>query len=146
MGLSTTTILIIAIPVLILLALLLRSALQKPARGKVSPSARQPKPAQSKPAPRNPYRATSISIGRNACAAAQAIAEKRFLVEEDDIPKLPLEGCDVADCTCTYAHHADRRDNEEVRRAPAGLRTDLHSHLHQTERRVKRGRRSTDWE
>ena len=70
--------------------------------------------------PRNPFRATSIRLGKKPCAAAQALASGRFLVEGDEIPRLPLPECDAAECHCTYAKHRDRRDEFEDRRALGG--------------------------
>jgi hypothetical protein len=154
MGLSTNAYLAIGILCLIALALLLRSGLRKPGNGKKPASAKvqsakaQPVPAK-KAAPRqNPYRATSIVAGPHACEAVKSLGEKRFLVAENEVPQLPLPTCNQPRCTCKYAHHADRREAEsEDRRGPPGLRSELHAHTGESERRRKRrGRRSSDWE
>ena len=145
MGLSTNAYLVIAVIAIAGLALLLRSALQKPKVSKRPQTSKRPGQTQSKPAARNPFRATSIEIGSDACTAAQALAGKRFLVADDNIPQLPLRDCDAANCACTYTHHADRREEGVLRRAPSSLRTELHSQTEHAERREKRGRRSTDW-
>ncbi|MEZ5573394.1 MAG: hypothetical protein R3E64_15450 [Halioglobus sp.] len=146
MGLSTNAYLIIAAIAIAGLALLLWSSQKKPNRGKPTQSSKRSKQPPSTPAKKNPFRATSIAAGTNACAAAQALAGKRFLVADDNIPQLPLSDCDMASCSCKYEHHQDRREEGVLRRAPSSLRTELHSHTEHVERRRKRGRRSTDWE
>ncbi|HEX9648727.1 MAG TPA: hypothetical protein VGB88_14570 [Alphaproteobacteria bacterium] len=37
---------------------------------------------------------------QHRCAAADAVRERRFAVEE--VPSLPLPGCTAEDCECTY--------------------------------------------
>jgi hypothetical protein len=71
----------------------------------------------------NPWHAVSIVPQAGACAAAQAIAGRRFLSSEQP-PQLPLEGCTAAICTCHYAHHADRR----VRRLDGATRAARSTH------------------
>jgi hypothetical protein len=61
----------------------------------------------------HPYHAVSIRLGKNACAAAKALAEQRFLAKE--APRLPLAKCDAERCGCAFAHYEDRR--QEGRRA-----------------------------
>jgi hypothetical protein len=74
---------------------------------------RQPAP-QSKPAAqRQAFRGTSIRCGTNACDAAKKLQGKRGLPHQ--IPKLPLSLCDAEQCTCSYKHHDDRRDDEDRR-------------------------------
>jgi len=162
MGLSTFAYLVIGVLVVITAVLLLRSRSGKAAGKTASTPAKSQsatvkttaatkhKPAASKsPAPSNtPYRAISIVPGSKACEAAIAIGEKRFLAAAQEIPQLPLPGCRQPRCTCRYAHHADRRDTTEGdRRGPPGLRSELHTHTGESERRAKkRGRRASDWE
>ena len=55
-----------------------------------------------------PFHAVSIAPGMRACEAAYRMQEERFLSKE--APPLPLPGCDRSKCTCSYQHHADRRD------------------------------------
>ena len=103
-------------------------------------------PRQGASKPINRYRATSIISGQNSCAAVKAIKKKRFLVEDRDIPQLPLAACDAEKCVCKYKHHDDRRDASHDRRALSGLRTQLHEQSEGAERREKRGRRKSDQE
>jgi hypothetical protein len=76
----------------------------------------------------------------------QAFKEQRFLVEDNDTPQLPLPNCDAKKCACTYSHHADRREENDDRRGPPGLRSDLQLYAREEDRRRKRGRRKSDWE
>jgi hypothetical protein len=147
MGLSTNAYLVIGLIGVIMLALLLRSGLRKPLSGQAS--ARSSTSTTKKPAPpQNRYRATSIVTGPNACEAVKRLGDKRFLVAANEVPQLPLPGCNQPRCTCKYAHHADRREElNDDRRGPPGLRSELHRHLDNEERRSKkRGRRRSDWE
>ncbi|HUK03218.1 MAG TPA: hypothetical protein VLW26_13145 [Steroidobacteraceae bacterium] len=56
---------------------------------------------------RRNWHAVTIVSTSHACAAAHALADKRFLSSE--APKLPLRDCDAARCECRYRHHEDRR-------------------------------------
>ena len=60
------------------------------------------------------FEAVSIQIQQHPCQAARDLRSKRFLAEE--IPELPLPGCDRK-CECTFNYHRERRD-EQNRRAP----------------------------
>ena len=60
------------------------------------------------------FEAVSIQIQQHPCQAARDLRSKRFLAEE--IPELPLPGCDRK-CECTFKYHRERRD-EQNRRAP----------------------------
>ena len=60
------------------------------------------------------WEAGSIQIQQHPCQAARDLRSKRFLAEE--IPELPLPGCDRK-CECTFKYHRERRD-EQNRRAP----------------------------
>jgi len=53
------------------------------------------------------YHAIEIACGIFACEAAEQLRGQRFL--SDQAPSLPLKGCDQGQCTCAYAHRADRR-------------------------------------
>jgi len=96
--------------------------------------------------PTNPYRATAIVCGENSCEAVRAISGKRFLDADKDIPHVPLPNCDTPQCSCKYERFLDRRDTDVIRRAPPGLRGQLHLHMGNVERRLKRGRRTSDWD
>jgi hypothetical protein len=65
--------------------------------------------------PRPDFHAVSIRPGPFACRAARELEGQRFL--SDSAPRIPLAGCDASDCTCHFAHHADRRAGDE-RRTP----------------------------
>jgi hypothetical protein len=89
-----------------------------------------------------PYRSTSIRPGKNACDAALAIVEERFLVENGVIPPLPLPACDAASCTCKYIKHSDRReDDDEDRRDIVGMNRNMGAVDRDEDRRSGRERR-----
>jgi hypothetical protein len=67
--------------------------------------AESPPIVQRKPV--SAYHAVSIVPGRNACTAACALRDRRFLSNE--APVLPLPGCNASPCVCRYEHHDDRR-------------------------------------
>ena len=48
-----------------------------------------------------------IADAERCCAAAQTIEGNRYLAHQ--VPKLPLENCDSADCRCTFELYDDRR-------------------------------------
>lgn len=151
MGTSTIVFLLIGVVGVAVVALLLRSngkasSKKKPASITKARTGVTRTAEHAKSPPMNNYKATSITCGENACAAVRAIKDKRFLVKDKDIPPIPVPGCDAKKCTCIYAHHEDRREDDHERRGPRGLRTDLHSYTAESERRTKRGRRKTDWE
>jgi hypothetical protein len=87
--------------------------------------------------PRPRYRAKSIRICNNPCNAALKARNKSFLV--DNVPPLPLEGCD-RNCFCDYANHDDRRVSED-RRYPAADIMSVNSAVSVQDRRVGRDRR-----
>jgi len=62
--------------------------------------------------PRPQYRAMTLRIGTNACAAAKRVRQKSFLVGE--VPQLPLPNCDRA-CHCEFSSHDDRRLKDDRR-------------------------------
>ena len=105
---------------------------------------RKPKKVRSVPSTRSPYLATSISFNRCACNAVKAVAKTRFLTA-GTVPKLPLAECSAATCDCRYVRHQDRRSSQGNRRALYSLQTDLYTLGTEPERRMKRGRRETDW-
>ena len=86
----------------------------------------------------NPYHAVSIERGANACAAARATENKRFL--SSAAPMLPLRECTQSSaCQCRYAHHQDRRSQRERRVNFTNPRAHKMS-----ERRTGSGRRLND--
>ncbi|MDX1734810.1 MAG: hypothetical protein R3228_10590 [Halioglobus sp.] len=82
-----------------------------------APASKRGKKSAPSPAATNPFRSTSIVLGKPACDAARELAGTRFLVDGDTMPPLPLPGCDVANCSCKYKKHRDRRTVEGDRRA-----------------------------
>lgn len=95
---------------------------------------------------RSPYRATSIAYDDNACEAVRAIGGKRFLDVEKNIPLLPMPDCDLSTCNCKYARHGDRRESNEDRRHPSGLKSELYDRTGAPNKRLKKsGRRKGDW-
>lgn len=97
-------------------------------------------PDDNVPIARHPWHAVEIVPPRASCIAAQAVKGMRFLSAQ--APALPLEQCtQPTACRCIYRKHADRR--EEARRAEdaTGIRRWSPP---PSERRKKRGRRSTD--
>lgn len=75
---------------------------------------------QAKSAPNNgagdasTYRSVQVNANSaDCCQSVKTVLGKRFLSNE--IPKLPLDGCDAKSCRCTYELHNDRR--ADIRRA-----------------------------
>lgn len=60
-----------------------------------------------------PYHAVSIKPGLKCCEAARQFGQHRFLSKK--APRLPLPGCEAAECTCRYTHFADRRTGVDRR-------------------------------
>jgi len=57
------------------------------------------------------YRGVQIVTGDECCCrVARILAGQRFL--SDEIPKLPLDQCDAAECRCSYKLFNDRRTSE----------------------------------
>ena len=94
----------------------------------------------------NPYAAVSIRPGRGACAAVQALAERRFLPGE--APITPLADCNSPHCDCRYVHYADRRAGDDDRRSISSGVADAYARAGKPERRQTRepGRRAADRE
>ena len=107
-------------------------------------SERKSRTAQSAPSTRSPWLATSISVKGCGCAAVQAVGKQRFL-SSGTVPKLPLADCASTTCDCSYIRHEDRRTSQGDRRAPYSMRTDLYNLARESERRVRKGRRESDW-
>ena len=145
MGTASIVYVIIGLLSVLAVFLVLRQSLQKPNKGTIAGAERlhsAPKPISS---PKSPYRAISIVCGQNACAAVKAIGGKRFLVEDNDVPILPLTQCEAEKCACKYIHHEDQREDGD-RRTISGMSTEVHLQKGNTEQRKKRGRRKSDGE
>jgi hypothetical protein len=83
---------------------------------------RHPVNADNKPAvARHDYRAVSIVPGSCACAAALNLKGKRSLPEQ--LPGLPLPGCNAETCGCKFKHYADRRDRDDRRSVYTGMQS-----------------------
>ncbi len=80
---------------------------------------------------RSSYRAVEVLPGHDGCCMeAEKILGKRYL--SDEVPMLPVPGCDAESCGCTYKLYADRRQTAEECEAPA------------SDRRQGSGRRDAD--
>jgi len=90
-----------------------------------------------------PYASVSIMATKKCCEAGQQLIGRRFLIRE--APKVPLARCTSSSCKCGYIKHTDRRDSEEDRRALYGLRSELHVLDSGKERRIRKGRRQSDF-
>ena len=90
------------------------------------------------------WHAVIIRFDAEACAAARALENTRFLSRE--APTTPLPDCDAETCNCKYVHYNDRRKEDSDRRSMASLRSSLHEASGDEEKRGKRGRRSSDQE
>lgn len=112
---------------------------------------RRRKPAVPPPEPQSltdtgsgRYHAVSIKFDSNACEAAKAISGRRFLSAA--APRLPLRGCDAAECNCRFAHHRDRRSGGDRRSPFAAAGFGGGTGSFEKERREKAGRRKEDAE
>lgn len=126
---------IAALLVAVLIFLKLRS--RTPVRG---PNENRPDVAGTARLNRD-FHAVSIRPGIFACKAARDLEGERFL--SGSAPRIPLPDCDASDCTCRFAHHADRRAGEDRRslyRSSLGI--DIKSLG--VEKRSDRERRSDD--
>ncbi len=88
------------------------------------------------------YRGVQVIADTNrCCAAARSIEGNRYLAHQ--VPKLPLENCDSADCRCTFELYNDRRT--DMRRT-SDIGYDITSELRTDKnRRAERaGRRKSD--
>ena len=143
MNYSIYLLLVLVLAVALAVAVVIRSQFDKAPASKPRVAPEKPRrAARVRVPPRDPYRATSIHPGDRPCDAAQRMARQRFLVAGEAIPRLPLEACDQALCTCTYDKHLDRRFRHEERRAIGGLNPSLLAQRGMSERRSGRERRS----
>ena len=70
------------------------------------------------------FHAVSIILPPNACEAARALIDQRFLAAE--APIFPVEGCDETSCSCGYRHFGDRRDGPR-RALDMGIEEEVHT-------------------
>ncbi|MCB1887660.1 MAG: hypothetical protein KDH20_08640 [Rhodocyclaceae bacterium] len=87
-----------------------------------------------------PYRCVSIRRPGRSCEAVRALAGKRYL--PDEAPRLPLETCDEAFCSCGFRRHRDRRSHD--RRNAFDPRTTCWTADQDERRSLRRGRRRED--
>jgi hypothetical protein len=90
---------------------------RRPAEARPVPRSTPGAPARPAPGLRKAiarrFHGVSIRCPAEHCAAAAALTDRRFLPEE--APSLPLPGCTEARCQCAYAHHKDRRAEDDRR-------------------------------
>ncbi len=93
--------------------------------------------------PGSRYRGVQLNFSwPGCCKAIRATAGVRFLSHE--IPRLPLAGCDAADCRCSYELFEDRRTR--ARRALEATPGIAHQFRAWEERNHDSpGRRRDDW-
>ncbi len=89
------------------------------------------------------YPGVSVNAAPRCCEGAAALDGVRFL--PDEVPSLPLAGCTLKQCKCTYMHHADRRSGTHDRRRLVGKRKDYVLFFGEEDQREGRGRRASDW-
>jgi len=100
------------------------------------------KPADNGINHKSRFRGVQIDAnGDDCCSAVKALKGKRFL--SNNVPMLPLDECDAAECRCTYQLFDDRRT--DTRRA-GDVSFDIASQLYEPENRraSTAGRRSDD--
>jgi hypothetical protein len=86
------------------------------------------------------YRAASLQVTKTSCPAAKSLAAKRLLVS--DTPAIPLKDCDrMAECTCTYRKHEDRRQSDDRRNHSFAVARMAIAEANETDRRALTDRR-----
>lgn len=82
------------------------------------------------------YRCVKIEAGQSACQHVQVLVAKPILV--DDAPRLPLLGCNVAQCDCKFIRYDDRRSGEDRRTNSAEAAANAKIYA---DKRIRRDRR-----
>jgi len=82
------------------------------------------------------YRCVKIEAGASACQHVQSLVAKPILV--DDAPRLPLLGCNVAQCDCKFIRYDDRRSGEDRRTNAAEAAANAKIYA---DKRIRRDRR-----
>ena len=91
----------------------------------------------------NPGHAVEVRAGLMACPACRAVVGKRFLSTQ--APALPVDGCRQPQvCRAIYVHHDDRRAGPRRELELPGASRVGSSREGAAERRIGRGRRSSD--
>jgi hypothetical protein len=91
--------------------------------------------------PENSLEGVEIDAGLISCGAASALRGKRFLSEE--VPSIPLPGCNQRACQCRYRYHDDRRIDDD-RRNPFDRFAGFNEISAPDERRSDRKRRQSE--
>ena len=78
-----------------------------------------------------------VEMGQPGCEAAQALLGQQFPF--DEVPELPLEGCNSANCTCQFKGLRDRRT--WARRQQEDRRTTIRFDKDRPDRRSRKDRR-----
>lgn len=110
--------LIVGVAVLLIAVLIF---LRMRSRAPITHESKTPDPAATARL-KGDFHAVSIRPGTFACKAARNLEGQRFL--SGSAPRIPLPDCDASDCSCRFAHHADRRGSDDRRtpyRSPIGL-------------------------
>jgi len=86
----------------------------KPSRAKRTPAGSRPRKDPSRLLELQQMRESrqfwAVTIEQAGCSQSRALAGKRFTLES--APKLPLEGCNAVQCTCTYKGLEERRTKQ----------------------------------
>lgn len=82
------------------------------------------------------YRCVRIETGATACQSIQMFVAKPILV--NDAPRLPLLGCNVAQCDCKFIRYDDRRSGEDRRTNSADAAANAKIYA---DKRIRRDRR-----
>lgn len=82
------------------------------------------------------YRCVKIETGASACQHVQALVAKPILV--DDAPRLPVLGCNVAQCDCKFTRYDDRRSGRDRRMGTAEAAANAKIYA---DKRIRRDRR-----
>jgi hypothetical protein len=91
----------------------------------------------------NPWHAVEVRSRLTACPACRALAGCRFLSSE--APSLPVRGCrHPMECRAVYVHHDDRRAGPRRDSELPGTSRIGSAREGVAERRIGRGRRSSD--
>jgi hypothetical protein len=78
-----------------------------------------------------------VEMGQPGCEASRELLGKQFTF--DEVPQLPLEGCNSANCTCQFKGLKDRRSM--ARRQQEDRRAALRFDKERPERRSRKDRR-----
>ena len=81
-----------------------------------------------------------VEMGQPGCEAAMALLDRQFTFEE--APRLPLEGCTSAMCTCQFKGLKNRRTQR--RRKLEDRRVEVRFEKDKPDRRSRKNRRRSD--